>query len=68
MYKDDPKRTVRIIDTPVTIWGIHSTPLTFAYENFMYEFIATPASQKFLNGIWYSNQAPDIIPFIMVSV
>ncbi|XP_062594023.1 transient receptor potential cation channel subfamily M member 2-like [Saccostrea cucullata] len=64
MYETDSKKTLELLDDPVTIWGITSNPLTFAYENFMYEFIAKPASQKHLNKTWYNDQAPHFIPCI----
>lgn len=66
MYDTEPKTTIKLINERVDIWGVRSSPLTFAYENFMYEFIAKPASQKFLNTIWYNSLAPDIIPWAKV--
>ncbi|XP_062611061.1 transient receptor potential cation channel subfamily M member 1-like [Saccostrea cucullata] len=64
MFETDSKKTLKVLEDPVTIWGITSNPLTFAYENFMYEFVAKPASQKNLNKTWYSGQAPHLIPCI----
>ncbi|XP_061190940.1 transient receptor potential cation channel subfamily M member 2-like [Saccostrea echinata] len=64
MFETDSRNTLDVLDDFVDIWGIKSNPLTFAYENFMYEFVAKPASQKHLNKTWYNNQAPHLIPCI----
>ncbi|XP_061190174.1 uncharacterized protein LOC133198035 [Saccostrea echinata] len=66
MYETDSSKTLDLLDDSVDIWGIKSNPLTFAYENFMYEFVAKPASQKHLNKTWYRGQAPHFIPCIKV--
>nr|XP_022332495.1 transient receptor potential cation channel subfamily M member 2-like [Crassostrea virginica] len=63
MYEKEPAKTIKLIDDVVIMWGIKINPLTFAYESFMYEFIAKPACQKYLNGIWYNRQAPDFVPW-----
>lgn len=49
-------------------WGNYSSPLTFAYENFMYDVVAHTCSQKNMNKQWYNNLAPDLKPFFMVSI
>ncbi|XP_061170922.1 transient receptor potential cation channel subfamily M member 2-like [Saccostrea echinata] len=64
MFETDSKKTLKVLEDSVSIWGITSNPLTFAYENFMYEFVAKPASQKNLNKTWYGGQAPHLIPCI----
>ncbi|XP_078341129.1 transient receptor potential cation channel subfamily M member 2-like isoform X1 [Crassostrea virginica] len=62
MYDTEPKTTIKMINKPVSVWGLYSSPLTFAYESFMYEFIAKPAGQKWLNRIWHNKLPPDLIP------
>ena len=66
MYEKEPAKTIKLIDDVVIKWGIKINPLTFAYESFMYEFIAKPACQKYLNGIWYNRKAPDFVPWFKV--
>lgn len=68
MYDTEPKTTIKMINKPVSVWGLYSSPLTFAYESFMYEFIAKPAGQKWLNRIWHNKLPPDLIPRLKVYV
>lgn len=66
MYEENTDQAIDLMDTEAEeIWGIHSIPLTFAYENFMYDVVAHTCSQKNMNRQWYNNLAPD--PFLVVS-
>lgn len=41
MYEENTEQAIDLMDTEAEdIWGIHSSPLTFAYENFMYDVVA----------------------------
>lgn len=64
IYQEDPKHAVDLMDDEANIWGIHSSPLTFAYENFMYDVVAHTCSQKYINIQWYNDLAPDLVPFL----
>lgn len=59
MYEEDTNLAFDLMDTEANIWGIESSPLTFAYENFMYDVVAHTCSQKFMSSKWYSL-APDL--------
>lgn len=65
MYDENAKQAIDLMDTEAEIWGIHSSPLTFAYENFMYDVVAHTCSQKNMNRQWYNNLAPE--PFLKVN-
>lgn len=67
MYEENTKQAIDLMDTEADIWGIHSSPLTFAYENFMYDVVAHTCSQKNMNRQWYNNLAPDLKPFLKVN-
>ncbi|XP_062596063.1 transient receptor potential cation channel subfamily M member-like 2 [Saccostrea cucullata] len=64
MYEENTKQAIELMDDETSIWGIHSSPLTFAYENFMYDVVAHTCSQKNMNKQWYNNLAPDLKPFL----
>lgn len=68
MYEENTKQAIDLMDTEADIWGIHSSPLTFAYENFMYDVVAHTCSQKNMNRQWYNNLAPDLKPFLKSAV
>nr|XP_034320574.1 transient receptor potential cation channel subfamily M member 2-like isoform X2 [Crassostrea gigas] len=63
MYEEDAKHAIDLMDNEAVVWGIHSSPLTFAYENFMYDIVAHTCSQKYINKKWYNELAPDLNPF-----
>ncbi|XP_056002351.1 uncharacterized protein LOC125661865 isoform X2 [Ostrea edulis] len=64
MYEENTNDAIDLMDDETEVWGIHSSPLTFAYENFMYDIVAHTCSQKNMNKVWYNNLAPDTWPFI----
>ncbi|XP_056002332.1 uncharacterized protein LOC130049150 isoform X2 [Ostrea edulis] len=64
MYEENTMHAIELMDDDVIIWGIRSSPLTFAYENFMYDVVAHTCSQKNMNKQWYNNLAPDLVPFL----
>lgn len=68
MYEENTKQAIDLMDTEADIWGIHSSPLTFAYENFMYDVVAHTCSQKNMNRQWYNNLAPDLKPFLKSAI
>ena len=49
MYQEDSQHAIDLMDDEAVVWGIHSSPLTFAYENFMYDVVAHTCSQKYMN-------------------
>lgn len=68
MYEEDTKHAIDLMDDEAVVWGIRSSPLTFAYENFMYDIVAHTCSQKYMNKQWYNKLAPDLKPFFMVNI
>lgn len=64
MYEEDTKQAIKLMDDEAIVWGIKSSPLTFAYENVMYDVVAHTCSQKYMNKQWYNKLAPDLIPFL----
>ncbi|XP_056002348.1 uncharacterized protein LOC125661864 isoform X2 [Ostrea edulis] len=64
MYEENTKHAIDLMDDEAVVWGIESSPLTFAYENFMYDVVAHTCSQKNMNKQWYNNLAPDFVPFL----
>lgn len=66
MYEEDTKQAIKLMDDEANVWGIKSSPLTFAYENVMYDVVAHTCSQKYINQQWYNKLAPDIFPFLKV--
>lgn len=55
MLEENKERTLKLLDSKRSVWGIKSNPLTFAHENFMYDVIAHTCSQTYMNKKWYSN-------------
>lgn len=68
MYEEEPMHAVDVMDDEAVIWGVQSSPLLIAYENFMYDIVAHTCSQKHLNKQWYNNLAPDLKPFCKVKI
>lgn len=68
MYEEDTKQAINLMDDEADVWGICSSPLTFAYENFIYDVVAHTCSQKNMNKQWYNKLAPDLKPFLKVNV
>lgn len=58
---------VDLMETTVNVWGIRSSPLTFAYEYEMRDVLAHHCSQKSVRRQWYNCLAPDFIPFLKVN-
>lgn len=67
MYNENAKDAIDLMDDDAHVWGIHSSPLTFAYENFMYDVVAHTCSQKNMNKQWYNDLPPDLKPFLQVN-
>ena len=68
MYSQDPESAIRSVGSPALVWSIQTTPLTFAYEMFMYDITAHTCSQRHMNKRWYNNLPPDIGPFLTVGI
>lgn len=66
MFNEDAKHAVEAMDDEANIWGVKSSPLAIAYENFMYDVVAHTCSRKNMNKQWYNNLAPDFKPFCKV--
>lgn len=66
MYNENPEYAIDLMDDEAHVWGIHSSPLIFAYENFMYDVVAHTCSQKNMNKLWYNKLPPDLKPFLKV--
>lgn len=66
MYNENSQHAIELMDDDAVVWGIRSSPLTFAYENFLYDVVAHDCSQKNMNKQWYNNLAPDLKLFFMV--
>lgn len=67
MYEENEVLAIGSLTTKTNIWGIRSSPLTFAYENFMYDIIAHPCTQKFMNNQWWNNLDADMVSFLKVA-
>ncbi|KAJ8320382.1 hypothetical protein KUTeg_001969 [Tegillarca granosa] len=63
MYEFDPKTTIKIVEDLATVWGITSSPMTFAYENKLYDIVAHIGCQKALNFKWYNDLPPETWAF-----
>lgn len=66
MSEEKEKDAIRLMETVVPVWGISSSPLTFAYENDMRDVVAHPCSQKSVIRQWYNYLAPGLVPFVKV--
>lgn len=66
MYYENTRHAVDLMDDEAVVWGIRSSPLTFAHENCMYEIVAHTCSQKNMNKLWYNYLPPDLKPFLKV--
>lgn len=64
LSEENQMYAIRLMGTVVHVWGISSSPLTFAYENDMYDVVAHPCSQKSVIRQWYNNLPPDFIHFL----
>nr|XP_022311635.1 transient receptor potential cation channel subfamily M member 2-like isoform X1 [Crassostrea virginica] len=64
MYKEEPIHAVNAMNDNADIWGIKSSPLNIAYDNFMYDVVAHICSRKYMNKQWYNELAPDVKPFL----
>ncbi|XP_078329886.1 transient receptor potential cation channel subfamily M member-like 2 [Crassostrea virginica] len=67
MYKEDTKHAARAMNDEAMIWGVKTSPLTIAYENFMYEIVAHICSRKYLNRKWYNKLPPDLFSFFQTA-
>ena len=66
MYKEDTTQAVKAMNDEAVVWGVLSSPLTIAYENFMYDVVAHTCSRKSMNKQWYNDLPPDTFPFLKV--
>lgn len=68
MLEENEERVLSLLDSETQVWGIKSSPLTFAYENFMYDVIAHTCSQKYMNEQWYNGLPPGKLAYLSVSL
>lgn len=68
MSEENRTYAIYLMDTTVTLWGVKSSPLAFAYENDMLDIVAHPISQKSVRKQWYNNLAADFISFLKVTL
>lgn len=68
LFEENETLAIDALTTKTNIWGIRSNPLIFAYENFMYDTIAHPCSQKYMNDRWWKNLDPDMESFLKSSI
>ncbi|XP_061190311.1 transient receptor potential cation channel subfamily M member 8-like [Saccostrea echinata] len=59
MYEEDEQNAINLMDEDVSIWGIKTSPLDFAHENFMYDIVAHNCSYISMNNKWYNYLGPD---------
>lgn len=64
MSDENREYAIELMETVVDVWGISSSPLTFAYENDMRDVVAHPCSQKSVRKQWYNDLPPDFGPFL----
>ncbi|XP_062592672.1 uncharacterized protein LOC134254145 [Saccostrea cucullata] len=61
MYEQDQKSAMATLDETVTVFGVKTTPLTFAYENMMYDVLGHPCSQHRMDLIWHKKVEGDVV-------
>lgn len=66
MSEENRNYAIKLMETIVDVWGIRSSPLTFAYENDMLDVVAHPCSQRSVRDEWYNDLAPGFFPFLWV--
>lgn len=59
MYEKIQDQTIKVLHTKASVWGISSSPLTFAYENLMYDVVAHASSRKYMKLKFDNNLAGD---------
>lgn len=67
MSDENRDYAIELMKTTVNVWGIRSSPLTFAYENEMRDVLAHHCSQKCVRNLWYNGLATDLCTFIRVN-
>lgn len=66
MYKENTNIATYLVKTKTEVWGIHCSPLDFAYENVMLDVVAHKCSQQSMTSQWYNNLSPDTLVFLKV--
>lgn len=67
MLEENEERVLSLLEIQTSVWGIQSKPLTFAYENVMYDVIAHTCSQNYMNKKWYSDLPPGYFNYFKVN-
>ena len=62
LYDSDASTAMDILDDEEIVWDITTTPIEFAYDNFMCDVIAHPCTQRKINEEWYGGSDPATIP------
>lgn len=68
MNDENPDETIGLLTSNSSVWGIRSSPLTFAYENLMYDVVAHTCLKKYMRKKLYNNLATDIKSFFKLSI
>lgn len=66
MNAENSDETIGLLTTNSSVWGIYTSPLTFAYEKWMYDVVAHTCSKKYLKLELYNNLATDAYSFLTV--
>ncbi|XP_062617222.1 uncharacterized protein LOC134278929, partial [Saccostrea cucullata] len=56
MYQENEKCAIAAMDEESTVFGVKTTPLAFAYENLLYDVIAHPCSQRYMDMVWHARK------------
>lgn len=67
MLEENEERVLSLLEIQTSVWGIQSKPLTFAYENVMYDVIAHTCSQNYMNKKWCSDLPPGYFNYFKVN-
>lgn len=65
MNAENSDETIGLLTTNSSVWGIYSSPLTFAHEKLMYDVVAHTCSKKYMKKELYNNLATDMEPFLI---
>lgn len=68
MSEENRYNAIGVMETMVQVWGISSSPLTFAYENNMRDVVAHPCSQQSMRRQWYNGSELDFVHFLKVKI
>lgn len=67
MYEENTRYASDLMVTETEVWGIHCSPLVFAYENGKLNVLAHACSQNILTRGWSNLLNPETLPFLKVN-